>query len=103
MNFSEHAQQILAGPRSELSALVDRPAAPAIAQRVRRALIERGVPARKIHTTIAETCGITAQSVGRWFNGKTIQPRATHLARLAITFDIALYWLILGDEVQQSP
>ena len=51
-------------------------------ERMQKALLKRGIPANKLRATIARTCGITPQSVMKWFNGQTRYPRADHIAML---------------------
>lgn len=71
--------------------------ASAVVERLQEALMQRGIPLRRVRAAIAEVCEITPQSVFHWFNGRTRMPRADHLARLAQHFEIDLMWLILGE------
>jgi hypothetical protein len=90
---------------AHLTSVADNAAAitcSSVVERIQRTLLKQGIPANKARATIARTCGITPQSVMKWFNGQTRYPRADHLALLARHFSADLYWLILGDDVSSS-
>lgn len=58
----------------------------------------RGIEGSKLRPTIRDTCGITWQSAHSWFTGRTKVPRADLLARLAKTYDLDLFYILLGDD-----
>lgn len=64
--------------------------------RIEELLLSRGVSARKIKRTLAETCGITYEAVRQWFTGSTTNIEAKHLAAIANKYDSTLEWLISG-------
>lgn len=69
-----------------------------IAERLKSSLASLDIPEERMNSLIARTCDITYQSVFNWFNGKTQIPRADHLARIAMEYEIDPHWLILGKE-----
>ena len=66
------------------------------AERVRRLLIARGVPERRMKSAPADACGITYQSVKGWFDGTTKTITAGNLAAVAKAWHGNLGWLIDG-------
>lgn len=69
-----------------------------IADRLATAMTGVGVEPRKIRSTMATICGITAQGVHSWFNGQTKAPQAQHIAAVAKYTDADLHYLITGEK-----
>ena len=54
-----------------------------IANRIKELLLSNGIPERKIRKELADTCNISVQAVGDWFNGKTQKISPEYIATIA--------------------
>lgn len=64
--------------------------------RIKKLVLESGVPEHKVRSTLARICKITPQAVGEWESGKTKRISPDYLALIAHEFDESIEYLITG-------
>jgi len=66
------------------------------ATRMELVVLESGIEKKHVKSTLAEICGITAQSVHGWFSGSTKNPSAECVAAVAVHYSADAVWIITG-------
>jgi transcriptional regulator with XRE-family HTH domain len=74
-------------------------------QRIDHILDKAGVPSRSRKSELARICGISYESVRKWFTGDTAKIDADNLEKIARHFRVTLDWLQMGkgDSGEQQP
>lgn len=66
------------------------------ADRILLVVRAKGVPERKVRSTLATICGISVQAVRDWLEGKTKNMKHEHLIAIAAHYRVRLEWLLTG-------
>lgn len=74
-------------------------------ERLEKAMIDAGVPPRRVKREMASLCDISPQAVHAWFSTETKRPSAEHLDKVAAAYGLNLHWIITGkgNKLSSSP
>jgi len=70
-------------------------------ERLKELCQEKGLPERGRQATLKRVCGLSQQSVSKWFNAEAI-PEYEHCLKLCKYFSVNYEWLLTGNGIKRQ-